>query len=413
MKRRVVITGMGAVTPLGNSVPSFWDGCVNGRNGIARITHIDPEPFTSQIAGEVKNFQPDDIIEPREARKMELFTQYAVVSAHEALTTAELDPEKVNRDRVGVIVGSGIGGMNVFEEQHSRYQAAGPRLISPFFVPTMIADMASGQISIRYRFTGPNFSTASACATGVHAIGTSLRLIQYGDADVMICGGAEGAICAMGLGGFCSLKALSTRNDEPEKASRPFDKDRDGFVIAEGAGVVVLESLEHAQKRGAPIMAELLGIGFTADAYHITAPDPDGRGARRAMELALADAGVPKEEIDYLNAHGTSTGLNDRAESQAIREVFGAHADRMPVSSTKSMTGHMLGAAGAIEFVASVLAVKHGIIPPTINHDEPGEGCDLDYVPYKSRPAELRYALNNSFGFGGHNGCTLVAKYQE
>jgi 3-oxoacyl-[acyl-carrier-protein] synthase II len=277
----------------------------------------------------------------------------------------------------------------------------------------MISDMASGQISIRYNFTGPNFSTASACATGVHAIGTSLRLIQYGDADVMVSGGAEGAICAMGLGGFCALKALSTRNDAPEKASRPFDKDRDGFVIAEGAAVVVLESLDHAVKRGAPILAELIGIGFTADAYHITAPDPDGRGAKRAMEIAMADAGVPKEEIDYLNAHGTSTGLNDKAESQAIRAVFGAHADTMPVSSTKSMTGHMLGAAGAIEFVASVLAVQHGIIPPTINHDEPGEGCDLDYVPYKSRQAELRYVMNNSFGFGGHNGCTLVAKYQE
>jgi 3-oxoacyl-[acyl-carrier-protein] synthase II len=303
--------------------------------------------------------------------------------------------------------------MNIFEEQHSKYMDAGPRRISPFFVPIMISDMASGQISIRYNFTGPNFSTASACATGVHAIGTSLRLIQYGDADVMVSGGAEGAICAMGLGGFCALKALSTRNDSPEKASRPFDKDRDGFVIAEGAAVVVLESLEHAVKRGAPILAELLGIGFTADAHHITAPDPDGMGARRAMELALADASVPKEEIDYLNAHGTSTGLNDRAESQAIRTVFGAHADKMPVSSTKSMTGHMLGAAGAIEFVASVLAVHHGIIPPTINHDEPGEGCDLDYVPYESRPTELRYALNNSFGFGGHNGCTLVAKYQE
>ena len=412
MKRRVVITGMGAVTPLGNSVPSFWDGCVNGRNGIGRITHIDPEPFSSQIAGEIKDWHPDDVILPKDARKMELFTQYAVVSAHEAVTSAQLEQDSLDRQRVGVIVGSGIGGMNVFEEQHSKLIASGPRRISPFFVPTMIADMASGQISIKYGFTGPNFSTASACATGVHAIGTSLRLIQYGDADVMICGGAEGAICAMGLGGFCSLKALSTRNDEPEKASRPFDKDRDGFIISEGAGVVVLEGLDHARKRGAPIIAELMGIGFTADAYHITAPDPEGKGAKRAMELAIADAGISKEDVDYLNAHGTSTQLNDQAESQAIRAIFGDHADKMPVSSTKSMTGHLLGAAGAVEFVASVMSVKDGIIPPTVNLDEPGEGCDLDYVPYKSRTADLRYSLNNSFGFGGHNGCTLVAKYE-
>jgi 3-oxoacyl-[acyl-carrier-protein] synthase II len=303
--------------------------------------------------------------------------------------------------------------MYVFENQHSRLLEGGPRRISPFFVPMMISDMASGQISIKYKFTGPNFSTTSACATAVHAIGTAYRLIQYGDADVIICGGAEGAICEMGVGGFCAMKALSTRNDAPEKASRPFDKDRDGFVIGEGAGVVVLEALDHALRRNVPIVAELIGIGFSADAYHITAPDPEGHGARRAMEAAIADAGIPKEEVDYLNAHGTSTDYNDRIESMAVRQVFNQHADRLAISSTKSMTGHLLGAAGAIEFIASVLTLTQGIIPPTMNLDEPGEGCDLDYVPKQARKASLRYAMNNSFGFGGHNACTMVAHYRE
>lgn len=413
MKRRVVVTGMGAVTPLGNSVPAFWDGLIHGRNGIGRITHFDPSGFASQIAGEVKDFQPDSVIDPKEARRMELFTQYALVAAQEAVAAAQLDSEKCVRERVGVIVGSGIGGMFVFEQQHTRFMENGPRRISPFFVPMMISDMASGQISIKYGFSGPNFSTTSACATAVHAIGTAYRLLQYGDADAMICGGTEGAVCQMGVGGFCSMKALSTRNDAPEKASRPFDKDRDGFIIAEGAGVVVLETLEHAVKRGAPIIAELIGIGFSADAYHITAPDPDGDGAKRAMEAAIADAGIAKEEVDYLNAHGTSTPHNDRVESVAIRRVFNELADQLPVSSTKSMTGHLLGAAGGVEFIASVLALTEGIIPPTVNFEEPGEDCDLDYVPEGSRKAEIRYAMNNSFGFGGHNACTMVGHYRE
>jgi 3-oxoacyl-[acyl-carrier-protein] synthase II len=413
MKRRVVITGMGAVTPLGNSVPSFWDGLINGRNGVRRITRFDPSPFTSQIAGEVVDFHPDPIIDPKEARRMELFTQYAIVAAHEAVTSAQLNPEKVNRERVGVIVGSGIGGMYIFEQQHSKYMEAGSRRISPFFVPMMILDMASGQVSIKFGFSGPNFATTSACATAVHAIGTSYRLLQFGDADAMITGGTEGAICEMGVGGFCAMKALSTRNHEPEKASRPFDKDRDGFIIAEGAGIVVLETLEHALKRNAPILAEIIGIGFSGDAYHITAPDPDGDGAKRAMEAAIADSGIPKEEIDYLNAHGTSTQHNDRVESIAIRRVFNSLTDKLPVSSTKSMTGHLLGAAGAVEFIATIMAVREGTIPPTMNHDVPGEDCDLDYVPNQARKADIRYALNNSFGFGGHNACTVVSQFKE
>jgi 3-oxoacyl-[acyl-carrier-protein] synthase II len=413
MKRRVVVTGMGAVTPLGNSVSSFWEGLINGRSGITRITHFDPSNFASQIAGEVKGFQPDVIIDPKESKRMELFTQYAVVAAYEAITEAQLKPETCDYQRIGVIVGSGIGGMYVFENQHSRLLEGGPRRISPFFVPMMISDMASGQISIQYGFTGPNFSTTSACATAVHAIGTAYRLIQYGDADAILCGGTEGAICEMGVGGFCAMKALSTRNDAPEKASRPFDKDRDGFIIAEGAGVVVLEALEHAIRRNVPIIAELIGIGFSADGYHITAPDPEGSGARRAMEATIADAGIPKEEVDYLNAHGTSTVYNDRVESLAIRQVFNQLADNLAISSTKSMTGHLLGAAGAIEFIASILALKHGIIPPTINFETPGEGCDLDYVPKQARRKEIRYALNNSFGFGGHNACTMVGHFKN
>jgi len=413
MKRRVVITGMGTVTPLGNSVASFWDGLINGRSGIGTITHFDATAFASRIAGEVKNLQTDSLLDPKEVRKMELFTQYAMVAAHEAITSAHLDPEKVDRTRVGVIVGSGIGGMYVFEEQHSRLLESGPRRISPFFVPMMISDMGSGQISIKYGFSGPNFATTSACATGVHAIGTSFRLLQYGDADAVVCGGTEGAICHMGVGGFCAMKALSTRNDEPQKASRPFDKDRDGFVIGEGAGIVVLETLEHAVKRGAPIIAELLGIGFSGDAYHITAPDPDGDGARRAMEAAIADAGIPKEELDHLNAHGTSTPHNDRVESLAVRRVFDRQVDNLAVTSTKSMTGHLLGAAGAVEFVAQTMALLEGIVPPTLNLEVPGEGCDLNYVTGSARKMEIRYSLNNSFGFGGHNACTIVGHFKN
>jgi 3-oxoacyl-[acyl-carrier-protein] synthase II len=413
MKRRVVITGMGAVTPLGNSVPSFWNGLVSGQSGIGPITHFDSTLFASRIAGEVKDFHPDSVIDAKESRKMELFTQYAMMAAHEAITSAHLDPEKVKKERVGVIVGSGIGGMFVFEEQHSRLLELGPRRISPFFVPMMISDIGSGQISIRYGFSGPNFSTTSACATGVHAIGTAYRLIQYGDADAIVCGGTEGAICKMGVGGFCAMKALSTRNDEPNRASRPFDKDRDGFVIAEGAGIVVLEDLEHAVKRGAPIIAELVGIGFSGDAYHITAPDPDGDGARRAMEAAIADAGIHKEELDHLNAHGTSTPHNDRVESLAIRRVFNTHADKMAVTSTKSMTGHLLGAAGAVEFIAQTMALIDGIVPPTLNLETPGEGCDLNYITGYAKKMDIRYSLNNSFGFGGHNACTIVGHYKE
>jgi 3-oxoacyl-[acyl-carrier-protein] synthase II len=413
MKRRVVITGMGAVTPLGNSVPSFWNGLISGKSGIGPITHFDSTLFASRIAGEVKDFQPDSVIDPKESRKMELFTQYAMVAANEAITSAHIDSEKVNKERVGVIVGSGIGGMFVFEEQHSRLLESGPRRISPFFVPMMISDIGSGQISIRFGFSGPNFSTTSACATGVHAIGTAYRLIQYGDADAIVCGGTEGAICKMGVGGFCAMKALSTRNAEPGKASRPFDKDRDGFVIAEGAGVVVLEALDHAVKRGAPIIAELIGIGFSGDAYHITAPDPDGDGARRAMEAAVADAGIHKEELDHLNAHGTSTPHNDRVESLAVRRVFNTHADTMAVTSTKSMTGHLLGAAGAVEFIAQTKALVDGLVPPTLNLETPGEGCDLNYVTGQTKKMEIRYCLNNSFGFGGHNACTIVGHYRD
>jgi len=407
----MVTTGLGAVTPLGNTVEELWEGLLAGRSGIARLSRFDPSKFTSRIAAEVKDFDPQQYIDPKEARRMDRFCQFAMAAAQMAVEDAALVFENEDLERIGVYIGSGIGGIATLEEQKEVLMAKGPRRIGPFLIPMLIINIASGLVSIRYGIKGPNSSCVTACATGNHAIGDAYRIIQRGEAEVMIAGGTEAAITQLGFGGFCSMKALSTRNDEPERASRPFDRDRDGFVMGEGAGVVVLESLEHAQARGAEIYAELVGYGMTADAHHITAPAPNGEGAQRAMQVALRDAGLEPSQVDYINAHGTSTELNDRFESIAIRKVFGDHADRLVVSSTKSMTGHLLGAAGGVELIASVLSIRNGVVAPTVNHDNPGEDCDLDYCANEARELDVRVALSNSFGFGGHNAVLAVRKF--
>ncbi|RMF58398.1 MAG: beta-ketoacyl-[acyl-carrier-protein] synthase II [Calditrichaeota bacterium] len=412
MGRRVVITGMGAITAIGNTAKDFWTALLEGKNGVNTITRFDPSPFSTRFAAEVKNFDPSNLIDVREQNRMDRYTQFAIVAANEALTDSGLDLEKEDLDRIGVLVGSGIGGIESFETEHQKFLERGPRRISPYFVPQMISDIAAGHISIRWGLKGPNYSVVSACATANHAIGDAMRLIKYGDADVMITGGSEAAITPMGLGGFCSMKALSTRNDDPTHASRPFDKERDGFVMGEGAGIVVLEELEHAKKRGAKIYGEIRGIGFTADAYHITAPVPGGEGAVRAMRLCLKDSGLNPEDVDYINAHGTSTPYNDASETAAIKTLFGDHAYRLNVSSTKSMVGHLLGAAGAVELIASVLAVKNNIVPPTINYEVPDPECDLNYTPNKPQERTVNAAISNTFGFGGHNACILVSKFE-
>jgi 3-oxoacyl-[acyl-carrier-protein] synthase II len=409
-RRRVVVTGLGALTPIGNTVSEFWNGLMAGRSGAGPITLIDASPFPTRFACEVKGFDPSPVIDPKEARRMDRFTQFAIMAAHEAVTDAGLTADGVDRTGVGVIVGSGIGGIIVFEEQTRAFIEKGPRRINPFFVPMMISDIACGHISMMYGFHGPNFSVVSACSTAGHATHTSFRLIQAGEADVIVTGGAEAAISNMGLGGFCSMKALSTRNDEPTRASRPFDKDRDGFVMGEGAGILVLEELEHAKARGAKIYAELLGAGASGDAYHITAPHPEGVGARRAMQAAIKDAGIEPSAVDYVNAHGTSTDIGDPIESRAIRSVFGAHADRLAVSSTKSMTGHCLGAAGAVEAIAAIMATRVDMLPPTINLENQDPACDLYYVPNKAEARRVNVALSNCFGFGGHNSSLTFAK---
>ncbi len=406
-KRRVVVTGMGIVSPVGNSLSTAWDSIVNGRSGIGPITHFDPTLFSTRIAGQVRDFDPTRWIAPKDARKMDEFIHYGVAASMMALDDAGLEINDGNAERIGVVVGSGIGGILGIEEQTAKYLEGGPRKISPFYVPSTIINMLPGQISILRGIKGPNFSAVSACATANHSIGTAMRMIQYGDVDVMIAGGAERGSSPTSVGGFCSMKAMSTRNDEPTRASRPWDKDRDGFVLGDGAGILVIEEYEYAKARGARIYCELAGYGASSDAFHMTAPAEDGDGAARCMTLAIRDAGITPDQIEYINAHGTSTPLGDLGETKAMKRVLGDHAYRTMVSSTKSMTGHLLGAAGGVEAIFTVLAMHYGIVPPTINLDQPGEGCDLDYVPNVAREAKVSVAMSNGFGFGGTN-ATLV-----
>ncbi len=401
--RRVVVTGMGAITPVGNTVKEFWASLLEGKSGVERITLFDVSAYVTKIAAEVKNFDANMYFNRKEARKLDRFTQFALVACEEAVRDSGLDLEKEDHDRIGVIVGSGIGGMTVFEEEHTKLVQKGPKRISPFFIPMMIGDIAAGQISIKYQFKGPNYGTVSACATAGHSIGSAMRTIQYGDADIMVCGGAEASISPMGVAGFNAMKAISTRNDEPHKASRPFDAQRDGFIMGEGSGILILEEMEHALARGAQIRAEIAGIGFTADAYHITQPAAEGEGAVRAMRAALQDAHLEPQEIDYINAHGTSTLANDKNETAAIKKVFNEYAYELPISSTKSMTGHLLGASGAVEAIAAIMAITDDQIPPTVNYEFPDPDCDLNYVPNKAIVKKVNTALSNSFGFGGHN----------
>ncbi|MEQ1591946.1 MAG: beta-ketoacyl-ACP synthase II [Thiobacillaceae bacterium] len=408
-KRRVVITGLGIISPVGNSIEEAWGSIVAGRSGITRITRFDTETFASQVAGEVKNFDVSAYLSPKEARRMDNFIQYGMAAGIQAVRDAGLDATQADAERIGVNIGSGIGGLTMIESMHKDYLAGGVRKISPFFIPATISNMISGHLSIMYGFKGPNLAMVTACTTGTHAIGESARLIEYGDADIMVAGGAESAITELSLGGFGNMKALTGRNDDPAGASRPWDKGRDGFVLAEGAGVVVLEEYEHAKARGARIYAEVAGYGMSADAYHMTAPLEDGDGAMRCMNAALKNAGLNADQVNYINAHGTSTPLGDKAETMAVKRALGAHATKVAVSSTKSMTGHLLGASGGVEAVFSVLSVAHQIAPPTINLSEAGEGCDLDYVPNIARDMKIDVALSNSFGFGGTNG-TLVFK---
>ncbi len=412
-KRRVVITGVGMITPLGIGVEQSWNGLLAGRSGIRNITQFDAANFATRIAGEVDGFNPEDYIEPKEIKKMDRFIHFALAAAQMAMNDSGLKITDKNAERAGVIVGSGIGGLRSIEHYHSVLLEKGPRRITPFFIPMLVVNLASGQISIRFGAKGPNSAVVTACATGSHAIGDAFKIIQRGDADAMIAGGAEAVITPLGIGGFNAMKALSTRNDEPEKASRPFDMDRDGFIMGEGAGIMILESLETALERGAGIYAEIVGYGMAADAYHITSPSPNGEGAARCMKMALQDAGVDPSAVNYINAHGTSTKAGDEIETYAIKTVFGEYAYKIPVSSTKSMTGHLLGAAGGVESVVSILSIKDDIIPPTINLDTPDPECDLDYVPNQARRTTVNYALSNSFGFGGTNACLLFGKFLE
>ena len=411
MKRRVVVTGMGLVVPTGIGVETAWKNVCEGKSGIGRLTRFNPEKFETQIAAEVKGFNPESYIEKKEIKKMDLFIQYALAATKEAVEDAKLTITPENCDRVGVIVGTGLGGLPTIEKYHQILLERGPGRISPFFIPMLIANLASGQIAIHFGAKGPNTCVVTACATGGHCIGDAFRAIVYGDADAIIAGGTEANITPLTIGGFNAMKALSTRNDEPEKACRPFEKHRDGFVIAEGAGILILEELEFAQKRNATIYAELIGYGYTGDAYHITAPSPDGDGAIRCMRMAMNDAGLKPEEIDYINAHGTSTPLNDLTETLAIKAVFGEYAKRIPISATKSMTGHLLGAAGSTEAIFTVLSLRDGILPPTLNYEEPDPECDLDYVPNVARRQEVKVGMSNAFGFGGTNATLIFKKF--
>ncbi|MBD03739.1 MAG: beta-ketoacyl-ACP synthase II [Candidatus Latescibacterota bacterium] len=409
-RRRVVVTGMGALAPNGNDLSSFWDAILNGRSGIGQITRFDASDFRVQIAGELKDFDPEPALDRKEARRNDPFVHYGVHVAQQAFDDSGLQISDEDAERFGVIFGSGIGGIGTLEDQNAVLREKGPGKVSPFLVPMMICDMSAGMISIKLGAKGPNYTTVSACASAAHAIGEAARKIQYGDADVMVTGGTEAAVTPVSVGGFAAARALAVRNDEPELASRPFDSDRNGFVLGEGAGALVLEEYEHARARGAQIYAEFRGLGFTADAYHITDMAPEGEGGQRAMRLALKDAELDPTDVDYINAHGTSTLVGDTQETAAIKGVFADHARSLAVSSTKSMTGHLLGAAGAIETIACIMAVKHGVLPPTINLDNPDPACDLDYVPKTAREGNVDVALNNSFGFGGHNAALIFGR---
>lgn len=404
------MTGVGVISPVGNNKKDFWDALLHGKSGAATLTAFDPSKFTTHIAAEVKDFDPIKHFSTKEARHMDRFVQFALVSAKETLLDSGLDLNKTNRNRCGVLIGSGIGGLHTFEEQHLNYLEKGPSRISPFLIPMLIVNMATGEISIALGLKGPSSCVATACASANHAIGDAFRIIQRGDADLMFAGGSDGCITPMGFGGFCACKALSKRNDDPKGASRPFDKERDGFVMGEGAGILVLEEYEHAKKRNANIYCEIVGYGMSADAYHITAPDPTGDGAVRCMSAAISDAGLNPDQLDYINAHGTSTPLNDKIETMAIKKIFGSHAKKLMVSSTKSMTGHLLGAAGGIEAIACALAIKEGVVPPTINYKYPDPDCDLDYVPNTARKKAIKTALSNALGFGGHNASIILRK---
>ncbi len=412
LKKRVVVTGLGAITPIGIGKQEFWQALLEGKSGVAKITRFDPTDYATKIAGEVKNFDATQYIDKKEAKRMDRFTQFAIAAAKMASEDAGLDLATEDLQRIGTVIGTGIGGIDTLNDQYKVLFDKGPNRISPFFVPMMIANMAAGQVSIALGLQGPCSCVITACATGTNSIGDAFRIIQRGDADVMLAGGTEAAVSPAAMAGFCAMKAMSTNNEEPEKASRPFDKKRDGFVMGEGAGVVVLESLEHALARGATIYAEVGGYGSNADAYHITAPAPEGVQAARCMELAIKDAGMQPVDVNYINAHGTSTPLNDKNETLAIKSLFGDHASKLAVSSIKSMTGHLLGASGGVEFIASVLTVLNDMIPPTINYEDPDPELDLDYVPNTARKQVVNVAISNNFGFGGHNATLLVKKYQ-
>ena len=411
-KRRVVITGLGALAPNGNTIPQYWDALINGKSGIAHITAFDTENLNVKIAGELSNFEPENHFDRKELRKIDPFTVYHMVTSSEAISQAEL-VENVDLNRVGVMIGSGVGGIQTLENQCGVYNSRGQRRVSPFFVPRMIANIAAGNLAIKYGFRGPNQTIISACASGTDAIGLAARAIQYGDADVMVTGGTEASITGLTISGFANIKALSTRNEDPESASRPFDSERDGFVLGEGSASIILEELSHARQRGVEILGELAGYGSTDDAFHITQPSEGGKGAMRAMENSIRDAGLSIKDIDYINAHGTSTPFNDKTESAAISSLFGEHANKLKVSSTKSMVGHALGASGALEAIACIMAIQNDIIPPTINYTNPDPECTLDYVPNKSQQVTVNAAISNSFGFGGHNGVIAIKKWIE
>jgi 3-oxoacyl-[acyl-carrier-protein] synthase II len=413
-EKRVVVTGLGVVSPIGNNVQTFWDNLLAGKCGVEKITHFDPAAFDCQIAAEVKNFDPTPAFpSPKEIRRTDRYAQFGIAAAHQALLDSGLDLEKENRDEIGVFIGSGIGGLYTTEEQHKILLSKGPGRVSPFMIPMLILNMASGLFSMYYKLRGPNVATCSACATSTHALGEAWRTLKMGDAKVMFAGGAEATIVPIGIAGFCAMRAMSTRNDEPQKSSRPFDIGRDGFVMGEGSGVLVLEELEHAKARGAKIYCELVGYGNTADANHMTAPAPQGEGASRCMKMALRNAGLNPTDISYINAHGTSTPQGDICETQAIKSVFGEHAKKLAVSSTKGATGHMLGAAGAVEMAVCAKAIQTNIVPPTINLENPDPECDLDYVPHTAREMKVNAIVNNSFGFGGHNASVIAKKFIE
>ncbi|MBU7005479.1 beta-ketoacyl-ACP synthase II [Phosphitispora fastidiosa] len=412
MDKRVVVTGVGMVTPVGTGRDKFWDSIVNGRSGIVPITRFDAHQLPTRIAGEIRDFDPLDYLDKKEARRMDRYTHFAIAATNIALEDAGIQPDQLEKERVGILLGSGVGGIETVENQARVLIEKGPGRISPFFVPMMIANIAGAQVAISYGFKGPNLTSVSACASSTNSIGEAFRLIQRGEVDVMVTGGTEAPIIPLAMAGFCSMKAMSTRNDAPEKASRPFDRERDGFIMGEGAGVLILESLDHALARNARIYAELAGYGVTCDAYHITASDPEGEGAARAMELALRDAGIDPGEVDYINAHGTSTPVGDISETKAITKVFREHARDIAISSTKSMTGHLLGAAGGIETIICALVIVNSIIPPTINYEHPDPECDLYYVPNKAVSRNVKVAMSNSFGFGGHNATVVVKKYE-